>query len=446
MRAPVKKAGVAVTGMLMLGTACTYYNTIYNAEQLFEEAERLRREGRDSLAHERYSDVIRKAASGFRSDPEGGWAYASAFLLGRAHLRNGDLQAARAALRHSAALAETPDERLAAQVFQGVLEAQLGRPAVAVDLFNEALAGATDPAVRGEGHLQRGRLLLQRDHPDGGWWDLDRAAVVHPPIRVEAALARLEWGIELGDRRRTEESVQRLLTYPEAETRADRLRALLGRAEARWGSAVAADLLEGTERAAWTRDARDGLMLERARVLRRAGRIVASEASARAVADGRGPWAAGARVTLASWALEASDDVGDAFGLRALLLPAVDEAGVAELLADIDQLEALAFAGLDEPLAWFLAGEIARDDLGAVRVARELFIAYATSAPTQPWAPKALLAALQLTDDERERARLRERLEGHGRSPYVLAARGASAAGFEALEEELLIRLSEIRR
>ena len=402
--------------------------------------------GGDSLAQARYSDVIRKAAAGFRSDPEGGWAYASAFLLGRAHLRNGDLQAAEAALRHSAALAETPDERLAAQVFQGVLEVQLGRPAVAVDLFNEALAGASDAAVRGEGHLQRGRLLLQRDHPDGGWWDLDRAAAVHPPIRVEAVLARLEWGIALSDRRRTEESVQRLLTYPEGEARVVRLEELLRRAEARWGSAVAADLLDGTDEAAWTRDARDGLVLEHARLLRRAGRIAESEARARSVADGRGPWAAEARVTLASWALEVSDDVGDAFGLRALLLPAVDQAAAGALLADIDALEALAFAGLDEPLAWFLAGEIARDDLGAIRVARELFIAYATSAPDQPWAPKALLAALQLTEDETERARLRERLEGHGRSPYVLAARGAAAAGFEALEEELLVRLSEIRR
>jgi hypothetical protein len=446
MGIPVRRARAALTGALVLGTACTYFNTIYNAEQIFDEAERLRREGRDSLAQVRYADVIRKAASGFRRDPTGGWAYESAFLLGRAHLRNGDLQAAEAALRHCAALAETPDERLAAQVFQGVLEARLGRPGVAIELFNEALAGATDPAVRGEGHLQRGRLLLQRNHPDGGWWDLDRAAAVHPPIRVEAALTRLEWGIELGNRLRTEESIQRLLTYPEGAVRAEALLELLGRAERRWGSSVVAELMDAAQRSAWTRDARDRMALERARILRRAGRTADSEALAREVADGRGPWAAQARVTLASWALAASDDVGDAFGLRALLLPAADQEEVGTLLAGIDELETLAFAGLDEPLAWFLAGEIARDDLGADRVARELFIAYATSAPEEPWAPKALLAALQLTDDEAERERLRQRLEGHARSPYVLAARGSTAAGFEALEEELLVRLSEIRR
>ncbi|HUG36280.1 MAG TPA: hypothetical protein VML54_04985, partial [Candidatus Limnocylindrales bacterium] len=179
---------------------------------------------------------------------------------------------------------------------------------------------------------------------------------------------------------------------------------------------------------------------------RRAGAEAEAQERARSVADGRGPWAAKARVTMASWTLEAADDVGDIFGLRAVLLPSVDRAEVSELIAVIDRIEMLAFAGLDDPLAWFLAGEIARDAVGAPRVARDLFLAYATSSQDEPWAPKALLAALQLTEGEAERARLLKRLERHPRSPYVLAARGRPAVGFEALEEELLSRLSGIRR
>ena len=205
MRAPVSKAGAALTGMLVLSSACTYYNSVYNAEHAFDEAERLRRDGQDSVAAGRYDDVIRKAARGFRSDPTGRWAYASAFLLGRAHLRAGDLDAARAALDESIRLATTPDERLAAQVFSGLLESRLGHRDRAVALFNEALAGANAPEVRAEGHLHRGILLLAGGNPDGGWWDLDRAAALHPPIRVEATLERLRWSIELGDQRRTEE-------------------------------------------------------------------------------------------------------------------------------------------------------------------------------------------------------------------------------------------------
>jgi hypothetical protein len=360
-----------------------------------------------------YEDVIRKAANGFRSDPEGGWAYDAAFLLGRAHLRTGDLAAARAALEHSSRLAETPDERLAAQVYLGIVEASSGSRNAAVTRFNEALAGTTIPAVRGEGHLHRARLLLGGGNPDAGWWDLDRAAAEHPPLRVEATLERLRWGVELGNFRRTDESVQRLLSYPEAAVRVESLVAGLHAAERRWGAESAAELIASADRAAWERDVRDRMVLEHARILRRAGRAEAAERRARQVADGRGPAAAEARLELAGWRLAEASDVGEAFALRALLLPSIEEPAVADLLDAIDALETLAFGGLDVPLAWFLGGELARDRLGSPRIARGLFLAYANSAEGEPWAPKALLAALQLTEAEPDRAELRARLERH---------------------------------
>ena len=62
-----------------------------------------------------------------------------------------------------------------------------------------------------------------------------------------------------------------------------------------------------------------------------------------------------------------------------------------------------------------------------------------------PWAPKALLAAAEVSLGEGDRAWLRGRLDAYGDSPYVLAARGGSGAGFEALEEELGLRLQEMR-
>jgi len=137
--------------------------------------------------------------------------------------------------------------------------------------------------------------------------------------------------------------------------------------------------------------------------------------------------------------------VGDVYAVRPLLLPAVDEPVVGELLSTIDRLEDLTFAGLEAPLAWFVAAEAARDDLGSPIVARDLFLAYANAAPDDPWAPKAVLAALDVAEDAAVRVGLRERLERHPQSPYVLAARGRPAVGLEALEEELLARLTEIR-
>ena len=58
--------------------------------------------------------------------------------------------------------------------------------------------------------------------------------------------------------------------------------------------------------------------------------------------------------------------------------------------------------------------------------------------------PKSLLAALEVSKEEGDRAWLRGRLEGHRESPYVLAAHGGTSAGFGELEEELQLRLKEL--
>ena len=116
------------------------------------------------------------------------------------------------------------------------------------------------------------------------------------------------------------------------------------------------------------------------------------------------------------------------------------------MLESIDRLEAFTTIGLDESLGWFAAGEVARERLDANYLARGLFLAYADGAREEPWAPKALLAALEASPDEGDRAWLRGRLEAYGDSPYVLASHGGSAAGFGLLEEELEVRLRELAR
>jgi hypothetical protein len=167
-------------------------------------------------------------------------------------------------------------------------------------------------------------------------------------------------------------------------------------------------------------------------------------ARATQVAAGRGPAAAEARLLLADWRLEGARDLGVVGPLRTLLLPASGDERVESLLRALDELDRYAGLGLDEPLGWFRAAEIARDRLGAPVLARGLFLAYADIDPSAPWAPKALLAALDVSPDEPDRDWLRGRLEAHVDSPYVLAARGRPHAGLEALEEELSVRLQEV--
>jgi hypothetical protein len=87
---------------------------------------------------------------------------------------------------------------------------------------------------------------------------------------------------------------------------------------------------------------------------------------------------------------------------------------------------------------------VARERLGAPVLARGLFLAYADTDPTDRWAPKAVLGALSVASNEVDRSWLRRRLEAHRDSPYVQAAFGRPASGFEDLEEELRVRLSEI--
>ena len=131
--------------------------------------------------------------------------------------------------------------------------------------------------------------------------------------------------------------------------------------------------------------------------------------------------------------------------MEGILLPAGEYSDVGLLLDALNALDRFTSVGLTEPLGWFAAAEIARDDLGAHVLARGLFLAYADADPSDPWVPKALLAALQVSSDLSDRAWLRGRLEAHGQSPYVLAALGAAAPGFEALEEDLALRLREMK-
>ena len=151
-----------------------------------------------------------------------------------------------------------------------------------------------------------------------------------------------------------------------------------------------------------------------------------------------------ARLMLSGWTLERARDPGEAQAVVPILLPAGDDPRAAALLDAVEAVERYSAVGLEDPLGWFAAAEVARDRLGAPVLARGLFLAYADTDPGDRWAPKALLAALGVSLDPEDRSWLRGRLEAHRSSPYVEAARGGSAAGFEALEDELRVRLSEI--
>jgi len=440
----VRKRGAALAGAFLLLTGCVYYNALYNAERLFEEGERHRRAGRDSLAAACYDQVIQKAAGGYRQEPAGEWADDALLLLGRAYLRRGEFREARASLEAAAEHAGSETLRLQALLHLGEAYVIAGDRVEGTHLLNLALGGLPSGHLKAEGHLWRAWALLEVGEEDVGWWDLDQAAG-DGRVRLDAALTQVAWALRLDAPERAREGMRWLLGSGEAGARADTVVALARAAARRWGPAQAAALLEGSDTARWEPSARGRVRLARASLLREAGDTTGAEALVRRVAGGFGPAAADARLALAAWQLARARNLEEARSALPMLLPAVGTPAAARRGERLREMFALAERGYDEPLAWFAAAEAARDDLGALALARGLFLTYAEAAPSDPWVPKALLAALGATDDEAERDRLRGRLERWSDSPYVLAARGEPALGLEALEEELARRLEPMR-
>lgn len=438
------RVAVAILGVILTLDGCVYYNAIYNAERAYTQAERDRREGRDSLATLGYADAVRGAAQGFRAEPEGPWASQALFVLGRAYLRRGDRREARLALAQALTLAPERADSLRIRAFLASTAWSEGEDAQALAWVNESLAELRSGEALAEGHLVRARVLLASGAAGAGWWDLDRVLDVDPGRRVEATVERLTWAVRLDEPVRAEEAYGRLFTFSEAGNRADTISQLTRRAADQWGALTAASFLEPADTAAWGRSERDGMRLLRTELLHQAGEEERAVAETWAVAEGFGTGAAVARLRLVEWAVPTIRDLAGAREMRRILLPAAADPRVGETLAALDELDFFASLGLDLPVGWFAAAEVARDRLNAPRLARGLFLAYADAEPDDPWAPKALLAALDASPDEGDRAWLRGRLAGFPQSPYVRAARGDAAPGFEILEEQLATRLREI--
>lgn len=439
----MSRLGAAVLGAVAL-SACSYYNTLYNSERLFEEAEAHRRAGRHTLASARYSDVIRKTAEAYRGRPAGDDAAATLLLLGRARLRLDQPREARAALDQALALAGDGSLRSEILVYLAFAAERLGEEAEALAYVEEALADGLAGPTLGEAYRLRGRLRLPGARRPEGWDDLARAAATDPAVAVEAGVESLRWGVLYRELDQASISLARLLLDSEAAERQDTISQLVSTAARTWSPSVAATLLGDVDSSPWDRTARSRLALQRARLLRLAGDSAAAEDQAWRVARGRGETVTDARLLLAEWRLDAARDLGDAQEVVPILLPVAGDSRAADVIDAVDLLGHFSGIGLDDPLGWFAAAEVARDRLGAPILARGLYLAYVDTRPSDAWAPKALLGALSVSANEEDRSWIRGRLEAHENSPYVLAARGEPAAGFEALEEDLQERLREI--
>lgn len=428
-----------LVGVLLAG-GCVYLNSLYNARRSFDLAEQARIEGRSAEAVAAYDDAIRKASATFRKDPDGGWADDALYLLGRAYLGRGADAQAVAAFEEALARTTDPDLRSRARFRLGVALTRVGDHAHALPLLDSA---AVDPRLEGrvgEVRLERARLLRARGRIPEAAFDLMEAEQLDPGLRVDVAFERLETAIQLRDLEGGRQAVERLVREPRAAIFADSIGTLVRRASRTWGAGAAAALLAPVREGEWSQGARDPLLLQRIALLTAAGDTVAAESEAGWTARGSTPGATEARLLLARLRLARIEEVGALDRVREILLPAAGHPAAVEVVADIRRVELLAEWGrTDDPLAWFAAAEMARDRLGADRLARGLFLRFASEAPRNPWAGKAILAALATTPDPHSDTALRGGLEARAEDPYVARARGAPfpPRTLSALEAEL---------
>jgi hypothetical protein len=274
---------------------------------------------------------------------------------------------------------------------------------------------------------------------DAAWTDLNAVDKDDPSYAV-VQLERIVVGIEAGDTAQTAAAFEAMLLRDDARQWVDTLSGLALKAVSTFGAARTREMLS-TPLPEWVAAARDSVSLLRARLALHDGDTATAWAELNQLASQSATAIANAaRVALARSRLETADELQDLRAMRPILLPAISDPNAQALIRSMAMVDVLTSKAQNEGqlVALFAAAEIARDDLGAHKLARKLFITFADVAPQTPWAPKALLAALALAPDADDAPVLRDRLLQYSTSPYVMATEdGAVAEAFESAEERL---------
>ncbi|MGH7502270.1 MAG: hypothetical protein ACREL7_10990 [Longimicrobiales bacterium] len=430
---------------LVLLAACGYFNAMYNARQQIDQARRAAERGDNSNATRAYLDAIDRAASSYRSHPDGRWADDALLLIAQARWQLGEYPAARAAAEELLLRSADTDLRAAAHAYAGSAALLAGDPLASMHLDSAVAEGEGESLALAL--LSRARLRFQTAQADA-WTDLERASAGDGEFASAARLEAVSRAIEGEDTVRMRGAFARVFDDRVAGRWTDSIAALLGSAAARAGPRFAWSVSAPVEDANWSGEQRDGVRLRRIEFLAASGDTAAAVDAALDLADrAAATTAAHARVAAARLSLHGAAAIADILDVRATLLPVIAEADARALVRTIAAVEVLLEgAGVGQPLALFAAAELARDGLGTPLFARSLFLAYADLVPDAVWAPKALLAAAALgaaglEDDAASR------FSDHSDNVYVRAILDrADPAAFASAEERLGRSLIALRQ
>jgi hypothetical protein len=396
---------VVLLACLISAPACVYFNALYNANKEFEAGRRDVEEGRRSSGLSSLETSIEKAERIVAQNPDSRWADDALRLIIRARL-----------LRE--------EWRQAAEASQTLF--QYARSARA-DL--EEVTGLRPEWVRPR--LERVGLLIDNQRED----------------ETAFALATL-WELRVGER--DEAEVIKTVGYVAARSPETALLALSNVEQANLLRASRAQLLK----------LRGDLYLLR-------GAIEKARSDYGMVTALAGDLRVGAEAQLAVVRLDLAE-ISTVEEFRAIVAslerigrqPAGQRSSeVRRLLDAFIRMEYWIDAG---DLGYLLAAETARDQLAAPQLARYLFLQFVENEPQSLWAPKAILAVLDLDDLDSDRRskqdggedsgpeQLRRRLhEDYRDSPYVRAVLGERPEGpytYEELEKGLRRQLDQLTR
>lgn len=452
--------------MLTAGAAaasgCVYFNTYYNANRLFKQGVKEIENGRASSGRATLATSIEKAERIVATKPKSRWADDALQLIVRARLLREEWEEARDGADQLLGYARSPSDSIEVAEFLGTAEYNLGNYPRADSLITLALTVVEEEGRRARLLLYRGRARAELGRAEAADEDLRIVGSLRPEwVDVHVARARLLASSERGAE--AAEELQRLLglRLDGAEQRAV-VETYEAVAELDTASAIAG--LAGLEESRLS-------SANKARLAKLRGDL---QLSLGHVAEARADY----QLTSKLAPLSAEANAGQFVILRADLREVTTAQEFLALKARVDELVSQP-AGMRNPellrlnetfvkmaywldvgrLGLMLAAETARDNLKLEALARHLFVLYAESQPEDPWAPKALLAALALAPVDSSASNgsgpglsreeiLRRLTEDYRDSAYVLALTGGEGVPeftYEELEQGLRSQLQRLK-
>lgn len=422
---------------LFAASGCAYYNGLYNARGLVKRAESATLDGRDSVAQAAWREASAKADTVLSRYPRSKWADDALLLSGVAAAMMGDCAHGMQRLEQWQAHPSRDSRSHAkASLARGACLVRRNEPARALDTLTPLMANREEAIARlSAASAARAALALGRDADVVSFANVASFDVLDGELASGAlALNKPELARRL--------LRQRAGAWHSLSAVRPALQTLAGLDPSASDTIIElaqASRASRVERARLLIDA--GIWAEKAEDLDRARRHY--ERALRTSADTGVLSRVVTRLALVD--IRSATTLADA---QTALQRARARKAESDELTRVDSAVRLATrladAGDSTGASLFLAAEVLRDVAGAPRLARILFLSVARELAASSLAPKALLAAADLTPDSASAWRAHARTR-YGDSPYVQMLDGRPAMQSALETDDRLLRNTWVR-